>query len=141
MAGRASGLQKNGWSGWSGAQPDGQCLPLLIFPCTIKSRSSLLALAHPGGPGKRAVKWLCVCSSCCCTILPSQSSSSVQLIFSSAFCHLQHFVLHAITSSQEDQSHLYSLKWRTKNNKIRTAVHNSKIIQVTQLSQRERATP
>jgi len=23
------------------------CLPLLIFPCTIKSRSSLLALAHP----------------------------------------------------------------------------------------------
>jgi len=37
------------------------CLPLLIFPCTIKSRSSLLAPAHPGGPGKRAVKLLCVC--------------------------------------------------------------------------------
>jgi len=35
------------------------CLPLLIFPCTINSRSSLLALAHPGGPGKRAVKRLC----------------------------------------------------------------------------------
>ena len=37
------------------------CLPLLIFPCIIKSRSSLLALAHPGGPGKRAVKrlWWC----------------------------------------------------------------------------------
>jgi len=32
-------------------------LPLLIFPCTIKSRSSLLALAHRGNPGKRAVKW------------------------------------------------------------------------------------
>jgi len=32
--------------------------PLLIFPCTIKSRSSLLALAHPGRPGKRAVKQL-----------------------------------------------------------------------------------
>jgi len=31
-----------GWSGWSGAQPDALCLPLLIFPCTIKSRSSLL---------------------------------------------------------------------------------------------------
>ena len=30
------------------------CLPLLVFPYTIKSRSSLLALAHPGGPGKRA---------------------------------------------------------------------------------------
>ena len=37
------------------------CLPLLIFPCTMKSRSSLLAPAHPGGPGKRAVKRLCVC--------------------------------------------------------------------------------
>jgi len=31
------------------------CLPLLISPCTIKSRSFLLALANPGGPGKRAV--------------------------------------------------------------------------------------
>jgi len=39
-------------AGWS------VCLPLLIFPYTIKSRSSLLAPAHPGGPGKRAVKWL-----------------------------------------------------------------------------------
>jgi len=28
------------------------------LPCTIKSRSSLLVPAHPGGPGKRAVKWL-----------------------------------------------------------------------------------
>jgi len=47
-----------GWFGWSGAQLDGQCLPVLIFPCTKKSRSSLLAPAHPGGPGKRAVKLL-----------------------------------------------------------------------------------
>ena len=39
-------------AGWS------VCLPLLISPCTIKSRSSLLALANPGGPGKRAVKRL-----------------------------------------------------------------------------------
>jgi len=31
------------------------CLPLLLFPCTVKSRSSPLAPAHPGGPGKRAV--------------------------------------------------------------------------------------
>jgi len=30
-------------------------LPLLIFPCAMKSRGSLLALADPGGPGKRAV--------------------------------------------------------------------------------------
>jgi len=27
-------------------------LPLLVFPCTIKSRSSLLAPAHPRGPEK-----------------------------------------------------------------------------------------
>jgi len=39
-------------AGWS------VCLLLLIFPCTIKSRSSLLAPAHPGGPGKMAVKRL-----------------------------------------------------------------------------------
>jgi len=39
-------------AGWS------VCLPLLIFPCTIKSRSSLLPPAHPGGPEKRAVQWL-----------------------------------------------------------------------------------
>jgi len=34
------------------------CLPLLIFPCTMKSRSSHLALAHLGGPGRRAIKRL-----------------------------------------------------------------------------------
>jgi len=45
------------WMEWRPARRS-VCLPLLIFPCTIKSRSSLLALAHLGGPGKRAVKWL-----------------------------------------------------------------------------------
>jgi len=42
-------------AGWS------VCLPLLIFPCTMKSRSSFLAPAHPGSSGKRAVKrwWWC----------------------------------------------------------------------------------
>jgi len=30
-------------------------LPLLIFPCSIKSRRSLLAPANPGGAGKRAI--------------------------------------------------------------------------------------
>jgi len=39
-------------AGWS------VCQPLLISPCTIKSRSSLLALAYPGSPSKRAVKRL-----------------------------------------------------------------------------------
>ena len=34
------------------------CLPLLIFPCTIKSRSSLLAPAHPEkGPKTSVVVW------------------------------------------------------------------------------------
>jgi len=37
-------------AGWS------VCLPLLISPRTMKSRSSLLAPTHPDGPGKRAVK-------------------------------------------------------------------------------------
>jgi len=37
-------------AGWS------VCLPLLIFPCIVKSRSSLLAPAHPGGPGKGPLK-------------------------------------------------------------------------------------
>ena len=37
-------------AGWS--------VPLLIFPCIIKSRSSLLAPVHPCGPGKRAIKRL-----------------------------------------------------------------------------------
>ena len=44
---------------WALVSPDEVApLPLLIFPCTIKSRSSLLAPAHPGGPRKRAIKWL-----------------------------------------------------------------------------------
>jgi len=33
----------------------------VIFPCTVKSeRSFLMAPAHPGSHGKRAVKWLCM---------------------------------------------------------------------------------
>jgi len=61
------------------------CLPLLIFPCTIKSRSSLQAPAHPGGPGKRAVKrlwcgggsvcWLCeVCYETGMDVLQAQTA-------------------------------------------------------------------
>jgi len=48
-------------AGWS------VCLPLLIFLCTIKSKSSLLAPSHPGGPGKRAIKrlWWVVCVYVC----------------------------------------------------------------------------
>jgi len=41
------------------------CLSLLIFLCTIKSKSSLLAPAYLGGPRKRAVKRLCACACAC----------------------------------------------------------------------------
>ena len=59
-------VKNGGWWRWAlvsldGVVPSrmvGVCLPLLIFPCSIKSRSSLLAPAHLGGPGKRAVKRL-----------------------------------------------------------------------------------
>jgi len=48
------------WSVWMEWRPAGWsvCLPIIIFPCTIKSKISLLAPDHPGGPRKRAVKWL-----------------------------------------------------------------------------------
>jgi len=52
------------WLVWMEWRPAGWsvCLPLLIFPCTIKSTSSLLAPAHLGGPRKRAAKTVvCVC--------------------------------------------------------------------------------
>jgi len=56
---------KNGWWRWALVSMDGvapsrmvSVSASVIFPCTIKSRSSLLAPAHLGGPGKRAVKRL-----------------------------------------------------------------------------------
>jgi len=53
------------WLVWMEWRPTGWsvCLPLLIFPCIIKSRSSLLAPAHLCGPRKRAVKQWYVCVS------------------------------------------------------------------------------
>ena len=62
------------------------CLPLLISPCTIKSRSSLLAPAHLGGPGKRAIKrlWWCNCresSLHIATIISYQRMPAVILFF------------------------------------------------------------
>jgi len=68
LVGRQEGHGVKKWGGGGGGhwlvriewRPVGWsvCLPLLIFPCTIKSRSSLLATGHMDGPGKRAVKWL-----------------------------------------------------------------------------------
>jgi len=70
VAGRASGVKKNEKMGrlmavdcWL-VQMEWHsprllvCLPLVLLPSTIKTgRSYLLALAHPGGPRERAVKW------------------------------------------------------------------------------------
>jgi len=47
------------WTEWRSAGWS-VCLPLLIFPCTIKCRGSLLASAHLGGPGKSAIKTVVV---------------------------------------------------------------------------------
>jgi len=44
-----------GWWRWALITSPGGVAPI---PSTIKSRSSVLAPAHPGGPGKRAVKRL-----------------------------------------------------------------------------------
>ena len=58
-------VKNGGWWRWAVVSPDGvapswmvSVSALLIFPCTIKSRSSFLAPAHRGGPGKGVVKWL-----------------------------------------------------------------------------------
>jgi len=77
--GRASGPQKIWGNGGGGHwlvrmewRPAGwsACLPLLISPCTIKSRSSLLEPAHPGGPRKGAAKRLW-CGGVYCSLLAS----------------------------------------------------------------------
>ena len=83
------------WLVWMEWRPAGWsvCLPLLIFPCTIKSRSSLLVPAHPGGPGKCAVKRLW----CGVVVTPSWPTThkweplwiiwAVLLHSGSPFCH------------------------------------------------------
>jgi len=58
------------WWRWALVSPDGVAPSRMVsvsasvnLPLHHKSRSSLLAPAHPGGPGKRAVKRLCMCAS------------------------------------------------------------------------------
>ena len=62
---------------WALVSPDGvapsrmvSVSASVIFPCTIKSRHSLLAPAHLGGPGKRAVKRL-LCGGAVAAYIPS----------------------------------------------------------------------
>jgi len=69
VAGRTSGIKMGNEVGGSLISLDGVVPSRIvgmsasdIFPCTIKSRRRfLLAPAHPDSPGKRAIKWLCVC--------------------------------------------------------------------------------
>jgi len=67
-------------AGWS------VCLPLLIFPCTIKSRSSLLAPVHPGGPPKTAVKRLWCSGGKYCIIIIIRSHHSITYV-DVAYCY------------------------------------------------------
>jgi len=57
-----------GWWRWALVNLDGVVPSWMVgvsvsvnLPCTIKSRSFLLAPAHPGGPGKKSRKMVCVC--------------------------------------------------------------------------------
>ena len=57
--------KNGGWWRWALVSSDGVAPSQMVgvsdsvyLPCTIESRSSLLAPAHPGGPGIRAVKRL-----------------------------------------------------------------------------------
>ena len=54
-----------GWWRWALVSPDGVAPSQMVgvsasvnLPLHHKSRSSLLAPAHPGGPGKGTIKWL-----------------------------------------------------------------------------------
>jgi len=63
-----------GWWRWALVSPDGVTPSRVVgvsasvnLPLHHKvPRSSLLAPAHPSGPGKTAVKWLCECVCVCC---------------------------------------------------------------------------
>jgi len=59
---------------------------LMSLPLTVSCFSkiqidfSFLVLAHPGSPGQRSVKWVCVCfSSIFCFIIISHSALSLEL--------------------------------------------------------------
>jgi len=85
--------------------------PLLIFPCTIKSRSSLLALAHPGRPGKRAVKQLWCVEFRCLFIIFCMQNCSWRNVYRMFFFAFEYYPLrwtHGI------------MRWQRKNVRICT---------------------
>jgi len=57
--------ESGGWWRWALLSPDGAAPNRMVtvpasvdLPLHHKDRGSLLAPAHPGGPRKRAIKWL-----------------------------------------------------------------------------------
>ena len=91
-------------AGWS------VCLPLLIFPCTIKPRSSLLALPHPGGPGKNGHKTLlCVCVCVCVCLLYFFYSYTVTM------SSQKHYIKDKIRSSEYHNRPCYHLTCQIQN--------------------------
>jgi len=78
-----------GWQRWALVSLDGVAPSRMAgvsasvnFPCTMKSRSSLLATAHPDGPGKRAVKrlWWCGTYFVCDDCMQEQLSSALDIL-------------------------------------------------------------
>jgi len=69
------------------------CLPLLVFPCTIKSRSSLLAPAHPGGPGKGLLN---SCGGGVCDLLFLGDNMSPYHSFAVCRVHMETMAMHDI---------------------------------------------
>jgi len=90
VGGRQEGhpaCKNGGWWRWALVSADGVAPSQMVgvsasvnFPCTIKSRSSLLAPAHQGGPGKRAVKWLWWFSRCKYSYLNGHSITKRPLV-------------------------------------------------------------
>ena len=73
------GIRRKNGDDWCGSLigPDGVALSRILvflplfFPCPINIKSRrrfLVASAHPGSPGKRAIKWLYVCVRVCACV-------------------------------------------------------------------------
>jgi len=71
----------------------------VIFPCIIKSRESsfLLAPAHPGSPGERALCVLCVCVCVSRADNPGEGAVMACLHRRNARLHIYSLIYHAFT--------------------------------------------
>jgi len=64
-------------------------LPLTVscFDSKIQIAFTFLVLAHPGSPGKRAVKWVCVCV---CDLDANLRQAIMQFSASDLYCSVEH---------------------------------------------------